>query len=45
MLFGTFRNPRHWDARCGFGPMNEQRFLAMICGQDVSKSPVVEKTL
>jgi sterol desaturase/sphingolipid hydroxylase (fatty acid hydroxylase superfamily) len=45
MLFGTFRNPRHWDARCGFGPMNEQRFLAMICGQDVSKSPIVEKTL
>lgn len=36
MLFGTFRNPRHWEARCGFGAL-EHRLGAMILGVDVNK--------
>jgi sterol desaturase/sphingolipid hydroxylase (fatty acid hydroxylase superfamily) len=38
MLFGTFRNPRHWQGRCGFGPDKEPRLPAMLCGVDVNKS-------
>lgn len=34
MLFGTFRNPRHWDAACGFGE-NEHRLAEMLRGVDV----------
>jgi hypothetical protein len=37
MLFGTFRNPRDWDARCGFGPEREERFGEMLRGVDVYK--------
>ena len=41
MLFGTFRNPRRWDARCGFGPEKEHRLGAMLAGVDVNrKEPV-----
>jgi sterol desaturase/sphingolipid hydroxylase (fatty acid hydroxylase superfamily) len=39
MLFGTFRNPRHWEARCGFGPVNEHRLREMLFGVDVNKTP------
>jgi sterol desaturase/sphingolipid hydroxylase (fatty acid hydroxylase superfamily) len=35
MLFGTFRNPARWQARCGFGPEAEQRLGAMLAGVDV----------
>jgi sterol desaturase/sphingolipid hydroxylase (fatty acid hydroxylase superfamily) len=35
MLFGTFRNPRAWNARCGFGPEGEHRLLAMLRGIDL----------
>jgi sterol desaturase/sphingolipid hydroxylase (fatty acid hydroxylase superfamily) len=35
MLFGTFRNPRTWQARCGFGPDRERRLGAMLAGVDV----------
>lgn len=38
MLFGTFRNPRHWDARCGFGT-KEHRLADMLAGVDVNKEP------
>jgi sterol desaturase/sphingolipid hydroxylase (fatty acid hydroxylase superfamily) len=41
MLFGTFRNPRRWKARCGFGA-DEHRLLAMLCGIDVTKTETVE---
>lgn len=34
MLFGTFRNPRRWDARCGFGA-DESRLTEMLAGADV----------
>jgi len=36
MLFGTFRNPRRWNARCGFGP-DEHRLPEMFRGVDVSR--------
>ena len=45
MLFGTFRNPRAWDARCGFGPSDELRVLEMLGGVDLSapaEAPAVE---
>jgi len=35
MMFGTFRNPRTWDARCGFGEA-EHRLGEMLLGTDVS---------
>lgn len=35
MLFGTFRNPRQWNAECGFEPALEQRFGEMLLGRDV----------
>lgn len=40
MLFGTFRNPRHWDARCGFGS-NELRLAEMLAGVDVNGQPAL----
>ena len=35
MLFGTFRNPRDWDARCGFED-REHRLGALLRGVDVN---------
>lgn len=35
ILFGTFRNPRSFDARCGFGE-DEHRLGVMLAGVDVS---------
>lgn len=35
MLFGTFKNPRGWEGRCGFGPENEQRVAELLAGIDV----------
>ena len=37
LLFGTFRNPRHWQQRAGFGPDKEPLLVPMLCGQDVNK--------
>lgn len=43
MMFGTFRNPREWNARCGFGPEGEQRLPEMLRGVDVNRpAPGVE---
>jgi sterol desaturase/sphingolipid hydroxylase (fatty acid hydroxylase superfamily) len=39
MLFGTFRNPRRWEARCGFGEVNEGRVRDMLAGIDVNGLP------
>jgi sterol desaturase/sphingolipid hydroxylase (fatty acid hydroxylase superfamily) len=36
MLFGTFRNPREWDQRCGFGE-REDRIAEMLAGKDVNR--------
>ena len=38
MLFGTFRNPRDWNASCGFGTEGELRLGEMLRGVDVYKS-------
>jgi sterol desaturase/sphingolipid hydroxylase (fatty acid hydroxylase superfamily) len=35
MLFGTFRNPRRFDSRCGFGE-DEHRLGAMLAGVDLT---------
>lgn len=35
MLFGTFYNPRRWQAACGFGEQ-EHRLGAMLAGVDVT---------
>lgn len=37
MLFGTFNNPRRWDARCGFGE-GEYRVADMLSGRDISEA-------
>lgn len=37
LLFGTFDNPRQWDARCGFGDAAEHRVGDMLRGVDVSR--------
>jgi sterol desaturase/sphingolipid hydroxylase (fatty acid hydroxylase superfamily) len=37
MLFGTFRNPKDWQARCGFGSL-EYQLAKMLVGVDVNKS-------
>jgi len=36
MLFGTFKNPRSWEGRCGFGPENEARLAELLAGIDVA---------
>ena len=38
MLFGTFRNPREWNAACGFGDA-ELRLADMLAGRDVNTLP------
>lgn len=38
MLFGTFRNPKEWRSRCGFGPL-EHRLPEMLVGVDVNVQP------
>jgi len=37
MLFGTFRNPRDWNERCGFGK-RESRLTETLAGRDVNAS-------
>jgi sterol desaturase/sphingolipid hydroxylase (fatty acid hydroxylase superfamily) len=37
ILFGTFRNPRRWHERCGFGSRQEHLVIEMLQGMDVSK--------
>jgi sterol desaturase/sphingolipid hydroxylase (fatty acid hydroxylase superfamily) len=37
MLFGTFRNPKSFDARCGFGPSLEPRLPEMLAFVDVNR--------
>jgi sterol desaturase/sphingolipid hydroxylase (fatty acid hydroxylase superfamily) len=36
MLFGTFRNPRAWDAKCGFSGDRELRLGELLLGRDVN---------
>lgn len=44
ILFGTFRNPRHWEATCGLGAANEGRLREMLLGQDLTLSKTQETT-
>jgi sterol desaturase/sphingolipid hydroxylase (fatty acid hydroxylase superfamily) len=36
MLFGTFHNPRHFEARCGFGE-DEHKLASMLAGVDLTR--------
>lgn len=36
ILFGTFKNPEVFEARCGFGDEAEHKVSQMLVGQDVS---------
>jgi len=38
MLFGTFRNPRDWNDRCGFGPIGEHRLKEMLLGKVIDSA-------
>ncbi len=38
ILFGTFRNPRSWTSRCGFGAGGEERLPEMLLGREVDRS-------
>jgi sterol desaturase/sphingolipid hydroxylase (fatty acid hydroxylase superfamily) len=42
MLFGTFRNPRAWNARCGFGE-REHQLTTMLAGHDVNSTAPPER--
>lgn len=42
ILFGTFRNPRRWEGRCGFGPEREHRLPEMLAGVDVNRQEPAE---
>jgi sterol desaturase/sphingolipid hydroxylase (fatty acid hydroxylase superfamily) len=37
MMFGTFRNPKNWQAECGFSNDREQRIGDMLIGRDVNR--------
>jgi sterol desaturase/sphingolipid hydroxylase (fatty acid hydroxylase superfamily) len=37
MLFGTFKNPKVWNEKCGLGE-GEHRFSEMLLGVDISKT-------
>ncbi len=39
MMFGTFRNPREWAGRCGFGDDRELELGPMLMGRDVVGDP------
>ena len=36
MLFGTYRNPKAWDAKCGFADDRELRVGDLLLGRDVN---------
>ncbi|HVN64177.1 MAG TPA: sterol desaturase family protein [Candidatus Binataceae bacterium] len=44
IVFGTFRNPHDWDARCGLGQVAEHRLPEMLMGVDVSPPKSAAKT-
>jgi sterol desaturase/sphingolipid hydroxylase (fatty acid hydroxylase superfamily) len=46
MIFGTFRNPKTWEAEAGFYPGGSNRVLEMLVGKDISQSdPAVVASL
>jgi sterol desaturase/sphingolipid hydroxylase (fatty acid hydroxylase superfamily) len=36
MIFGTFKNPKNWQAKCGFGPLKEHRLGEMLTGKVIA---------
>jgi sterol desaturase/sphingolipid hydroxylase (fatty acid hydroxylase superfamily) len=44
MLFGTYRNPRKWEGRCGFGSTGEFRLAEMLRGIDIHRADAKAKT-
>jgi sterol desaturase/sphingolipid hydroxylase (fatty acid hydroxylase superfamily) len=38
MLFGTYENPKEWNASCGFDDEREQRLTDMLAYRDVHKT-------
>jgi sterol desaturase/sphingolipid hydroxylase (fatty acid hydroxylase superfamily) len=42
IVFGTFRNPREWNERCGLGEKNEHRLGEMLIGIDVWRCAPLE---
>ena len=40
MIFGTFRNPKTFEGRCGFGGTREAQFLDLLRGRDVNAADV-----
>jgi hypothetical protein len=38
MLFGTFHNPKRFEATCGFDDFREDRFSDMLLFRDVNRS-------
>jgi sterol desaturase/sphingolipid hydroxylase (fatty acid hydroxylase superfamily) len=45
ILFGTFRNPREEQFRCGFRPAHESRLAELLWGVDVRRTPPLERSL
>jgi|GEM_PF-344596 len=37
MIFGTFRNPKQWNGKCGLGEDGEHRLQEMLLGVDISR--------
>jgi sterol desaturase/sphingolipid hydroxylase (fatty acid hydroxylase superfamily) len=42
IMFGTFRNPRKWEAACGFGDEGEHRLGVMLMGRDINRKETAE---
>ncbi len=38
MMFGTFRNPKQWNEKCGLGEEGEHRLKEMLLGVDISRT-------
>jgi hypothetical protein len=36
-MFGTYENPEHFEATCGFDAAREERLLDMLCYRDVHR--------
>jgi sterol desaturase/sphingolipid hydroxylase (fatty acid hydroxylase superfamily) len=39
MMFGTFRNPRRWEASCGLGGETERRLDLLLVGREPAPAP------
>jgi sterol desaturase/sphingolipid hydroxylase (fatty acid hydroxylase superfamily) len=43
VLFGTFRNPRRFEARCGLGAEGEHRLAEMLRGVDLERAAATDR--